>query len=158
MSDEISILVGNVCAEIRDWASNQAWHKSFNPTDNNKKIFKEAVELIWQNKYDLVFLVLFMGIEAEAKRLLKDVDLTKEKPDKIIAALLNSDWVSEYEFHFLNGLRALRNEIAHGHPQESSLHKKIFIDNEVKIGVLIAILLLMLLQSKSHSETIKFNN
>lgn len=37
-----------------------------------------------------------------------------EKPDKIVAELRNHGIFQEQEFHLLNGLRVLRNEVVHG--------------------------------------------
>jgi len=146
LSDEISFLVGNVCARIHDWASDDAWNKWFTPSTTNFRVLKDAVELSYQEKWDLVFLTIFKGIEAEAKRLLGK-DRMKEKPDRFVAALQDSGLVSECEFHFLNGLRAVRNEVAHGKAEDSEALDRLFLRNEIKVGVLLAILLLMRLQA-----------
>jgi uncharacterized protein YutE (UPF0331/DUF86 family) len=133
--------------------SEDAWIKRFKPSTINSTALKEAVDLSYQKRYELVFLTIFKAIEAEAKRLLK-TDF-KEKPDKILGALQESGLVSECEFHFLNGLRVLRNEVAHGYPEESHTIDKLFVQNELKIGILLAILLLMHLQSKHNSDTVQ---
>jgi hypothetical protein len=152
MPDEISSIVGQICAQIHEWASDDTWSKLFKPSVSNSKISREAVDLRFQNKHDLVFLMIFKGIEAEAKRLLK-AEHHKEKPDKVIAALHESGVISEHEFHFLNGLRALRNTVAHGYPDESETIDKLFLSNELRAGVLLAILMLMRLQSERDKDT-----
>jgi len=144
LSDEISFLLGNVFARIT--VSDDAWKNWFTPSETNSLVLKDAVELSHQEKWDLVFLTIFKGIEAEAKRLLGK-DRLKEKPDRLVAALQDSGLVSECEFHILNGLRAIRNEVAHGKPRESEALDRIFLRNEIKVGVLLAILLLMRLQA-----------
>jgi len=126
--------------------SDDAWKNWFMPSETNSLVLKDAVELSYQEKWDLVFLTIFKGIEAEAKRLLGK-NCLKEKPDRLVAALQDSGLVSECEFHFLNGLRAIRNEVAHGKPRESEALDRIFLRNEIKVGVLLAILLLMRLQA-----------
>ncbi|MCJ7768416.1 hypothetical protein MUP79_08500 [Candidatus Bathyarchaeota archaeon] len=147
MSDSISWLVGSVCAKIHGWASEEAWDKLFKPSVENEPVLKEAVELSHQDKYELVFLALFKGIEAEAKRLLGK-EYAEEKPEKIVSGLHAAGLLSEREFHFLNGLRALRNEVAHGRPAEADPANTVFLRSEIKAGILLAIVVLMRLQSK----------
>ncbi|MGA8858009.1 MAG: hypothetical protein WB643_12705 [Candidatus Bathyarchaeia archaeon] len=65
---EMSTLVGSICSNLHDWASEDAWDKRFKPSTANSLILKEALDLFFQGKYDLMFLTIFKGIEAEAKR------------------------------------------------------------------------------------------
>jgi len=60
LSDEISTLVGNICARIHPWVSEDSWGKLFKPSEINTEVLKEAVELSWQNRHELVFLTLFL--------------------------------------------------------------------------------------------------
>lgn len=154
MSNDISILTGNIYAKIYDWSSDESWKKTFNVSEVNEKIMKEAVDLIYQNKYDLVFLSLFKGIEAEAKRLIKNSEI---RPEKLITALREHKLISDREYHFFNGLRSVRNLIAHGHPDELDESNRIFLENEIKIGILMEIILLMYLQSKSKNDTLNLS-
>jgi hypothetical protein len=154
LSNEIMQLVGGICADIHSTSSEDEWNELLIPSAMNSKILKDALDLSWQNKYELEFLTIFKGIESEAKRIL-EINHDKEKPDKIIDALKKSGLISEIEFHFLNGLRALRNEIAHGKPEESNPVDNFFIQNEIKAGILLAILLLMRLQSKHDMNTVR---
>jgi hypothetical protein len=143
-SDSISWLVGSVSAKIHGWASEEAWDKFFKPSE---QVLKEAVELSHQENYELVFLTIFKGIEAEAKRLLGR-EYAEEKPEKITSRLRDAGLLSECEFHFLNGLRALRNEVAHGKPAKPDPANTVFLRSEIKAGILLAIVVLMRLQSK----------
>jgi hypothetical protein len=61
---EMSILVGSICSNLHDWASEDAWDKQFKPSTANSLILKEALDLLLQRKYDLMFLTIFKGIEA----------------------------------------------------------------------------------------------
>ncbi len=150
MSDELWSLVGNVTAQIYDWHSKGSWLHLFTPSTKNSEVLKEALDLAFQGKYDLVFFTIFKGIEAEAKRLLpKGYD--REKPERIISAVQDAGLVSECEFHFLNALRALRNEVGHGRPYEPASSERVFLENEVKAGILVAILILMRLQTNEKA-------
>jgi hypothetical protein len=142
-------LVGGICAKISDWSSDQAWSKLFIPSLVNADVMKQAVDLSYSEKYDLMFLTMFKGIEAEAKRLLGP-EYEKQKPEKIVSGLQSKGWLTESEFHMLNALRALRNEVGHGKPEEPSPEDRVFLDSEIKVSVLLAILLLMQLQSKGQ--------
>jgi uncharacterized protein YutE (UPF0331/DUF86 family) len=71
-SDSMSFLVGTICANIYDGASEQAWFRVFNPNEENSRILSEAVQLSYNNRFDLVFLTLFKAIERGAKRILKE--------------------------------------------------------------------------------------
>ena len=147
MSD-ISVLVGVICANLHDWASEDAWDKHFEPSVVNSMVLKEALDLCFQKKYDLMYLTVFKGIEAEAKRLL-GAGYEKEKPDKIVSGLQNAGLISEGEFHFLNGLRAVRNKVGHGQPEEPEAQERLYVQNEIKVGAILAVLMLMRLQSKA---------
>jgi hypothetical protein len=147
MSD-MAVLVGSICSKLHDWASEDAWDKRFEPSTANSLILKEALDLCFQGKYDLMFLTVFKGIEAEAKRLLGS-SYEREKPDKIVSGLQKFGLVSEAEFHFLNGLRAVRNEVGHGRPEEPQTEERLFVQNEIKVGGILAVLMLMRLQSKA---------
>jgi len=147
-------LVGGICANIHSTSSEDAWNELLMPSAINSKVLEDVLDLSYKKKYELEFLTIFKGVESEAKRIL-EINYDKEKPDKIIDALKKSGLISEIEFHFLNGLRALRNEIAHGKPKESNPVGNFFIQNEIKAGILFAILLLMRLQSKHDKSTVR---
>jgi hypothetical protein len=139
-----------MCAQISDYASNQALYKLFTASQVNREVLKEALDLSYREKDDLVFLTMFKGVEAEAKRLLGK-EYEKQKPEKIVSALQSQGWLTETDFHMLNALRALRNEVGHGRPEELSPIDKKFLDSEIKVSALLAILLLMDLESKRET-------
>ena len=116
MSDEMQFLVGSTCARIYASASEQAWYKLFKPTGQCDMIFREMQTLSNDRQYGLALVRLFKGIEAETDRLVRDAGL--QNADRMIAELKRRGMISEWEFHFLNGLPALRNEFGHGRAEQ----------------------------------------
>lgn len=112
----MQFLVGSTCARIYNYASDRAWYKLFKPTEQCESVFREMQTLSNDQQYGLAFVRLFKGIEAEIDRLVEDA--VPRNADRMIAELKRRELISEWEFHFLNGLRALRNEFGHGRAEQ----------------------------------------
>ena len=116
MSDEMQFLVGSTCARIYNYASDRAWYKLFKPTEQCDSVFREMQTLSNDRQHGLALVRLFKGIEAEIDRLVEDTAI--QNADRMITELKRRELISEWEFHFLNGLRALRNEFGHGRAEQ----------------------------------------
>ena len=145
MSDQMQFFVGSTCARIYDYAPDRAWYKLFSPTEGCERIFQEAQSLSNDKQYGLALVRLFKGLEAEVDRLVRDSE--QGNADKMISELKKRALITEWEFHFLNGVRALRNEFGHGKARQPSEDELTMLYSLCDGALLLAAILLARLNS-----------
>lgn len=146
MPDEIQTILGAVLGRIY-YSHDKSWNRIFRPSAANAAAMEEAVKLYYEHP-DLAFLTLFKAVESEAKRHLGK-EYENEKPEKLIQGLRERNMVTEWEFHLLNGLRALRNEIGHGKVRLPESEELQFLSALTEAALISTFPLLMHIQSKA---------
>jgi hypothetical protein len=96
-------------------------------------------------QHGLALVRIFKGVEAEIDRLVGDSD--RKNADRMISELRKRGLITEWEFHFLNALRALRNEFGHGRASEPTEAELTMLYSYCDGALLLSALLLARLNS-----------